>query len=40
MEILLKFIDIELWYMVNEGPYEATILDEKLGKIRPKTRNQ
>ena len=38
MEIFLQFIDIELWYIVNEGPYEASIIDEINGEKRSKTR--
>lgn len=39
MEIFLQSIDIELWFIVSEGPYEATIIDETTGRNRIKTRS-
>lgn len=40
MEIFLQSIDIELWYIVNEGPYEATIDDAITGRRRLKNRQE
>ena len=40
MKIFLQFIDIELWYIVNECPYEATILDIDLGRFKSKIRSE
>ena len=40
MEIFLQSIDIELWYIVHEGPYETIVKDETTQRPRPKTRNE
>lgn len=40
MKIFLQSRDIKFWYIVNEVPYKATIVDEELSKIRQKTRNE
>ena len=40
MIIFLQSIDIELWFIVNEGPYDASIIDEVTHRPRPKTRNE
>lgn len=33
MKIFLQSIGIELWYIVNEDPYETTILDADLRSL-------
>ena len=38
MIIFLQSIDIELWFIVSEGPHEANFLDADTGLLRPKTR--
>ena len=40
MEIFLQSIDIELWYIVDETPYEDTILDADLSRFRPKNKSE
>ncbi|KAL3510113.1 hypothetical protein ACH5RR_029514 [Cinchona calisaya] len=40
MKIFLQSIDIELWYVVNEGPFEASIIDDQTNRRREKTRNE
>ena len=40
IKIFFQYIDIELWYIVNESPYETTNLDADLGKFRPKVRSE
>ena len=40
MIIFLQSIDIELWFIVNEDPYDASIVDEVTHRPKPKTRNE
>lgn len=40
MKIFLQTIDVELWCIVNEGSYKATIIEEDLGKFKPNIRNE
>ncbi|KAL3519121.1 hypothetical protein ACH5RR_021710 [Cinchona calisaya] len=40
MKIFLQSIDIDLWYVVNEGPFEASIIDDHTNRRREKTRNE
>ena len=40
MVIFLQSIDIELWFIVYEGSYDASIVDEKTHRPRQKTRNE
>ena len=39
-KIFLQSIDIELWYIVNEGHYESTIENETTGWLTVKTRHE
>ena len=34
MEIFLQSIDIELWYIIDETPYEGTILPKNKSELR------
>ena len=36
----MQSIDIELWFIVNESPYDASIIDEVTHKPRLKIRNE
>ena len=36
----MQSIDIELWYIMNEDPYEATIESREIGRTRVKTRSE
>ena len=40
MKIFLQSIDIQLWYIVNEGPYEITIENDTTNRQRVKTRRE
>ena len=36
MIIFLQSIDIELWFIISEGPYDASLIDENTHRSRPK----
>ncbi|KAL3529731.1 hypothetical protein ACH5RR_009053 [Cinchona calisaya] len=38
MKIFVQAINIELWFIIYEGPFEANILDENTHRLRLKTR--
>ncbi|KAL3510072.1 hypothetical protein ACH5RR_029473 [Cinchona calisaya] len=38
MKIFVQSIDIDLWYIIFEGPFEANIFDENTHRLRSKTR--
>ena len=40
MIIFLQSIDIELWFIVNESPYDASIIDEVTHRSKSKIRNK
>ena len=40
MIIFLQSIDIELWFIVNESPYDGSIVDEVTHRPRLKPRNE
>ena len=40
MEVFLQSVNIELWYIVIEGPFEAKIEDQESGKWRDKRREE
>ena len=34
MIIFLQSIDIELWFIISEGPYDASLIDENTHRSR------
>ncbi|KAL3503833.1 hypothetical protein ACH5RR_033674 [Cinchona calisaya] len=38
MKIFVQSIDIDLWYIICEGPLEANVIDVNTHRLRPKTR--
>ena len=40
MIIFLQSIDIELWFIISEGPYDVSLIDENTHRSKPKTRNE
>ncbi|KAL3534601.1 hypothetical protein ACH5RR_003062 [Cinchona calisaya] len=40
MKIFSQSIDIDLWYVINEGPFEVTIIDDHTTRRREKTRDE
>ena len=40
MIIFLQSIDIELWFIISEGPYDASLIDENTHRSRPKIRSE
>ena len=40
MIIFLQSIDIELWFIINESPFDTSAIDDATNRLRPKTKNE